>query len=149
MKVCLKLQIDSFYVFCLQRYQMDIISTRKSRKTGKMNLRKCPQKGPLMHEKCQFSELILVKLQIIADSEAQMYPLNMLKFWRESIIFLLNKQGMKISQDLRLKAGNTGLHLVQLGATVFFIFRGFLLSLRCGHRLWPAVTSWSQHCFAL
>ena len=39
---------------------------------------------------------------------------------------LMCKQGMKISQDLRLKAGNTGLHWVTLGSTWchsdFFLF---------------------------
>ena len=57
---------------------------------------------------------------------------------------------MKISQDLRLKAGYTGLHSVQLGATmIFLILREFLPFLGSGHRLYKAVTSWSQNFFAL
>ena len=55
-------------------------SDQKKQKTGKMNHPKWPQKGFLMYEKCPFSELISVKLKIIADSEARMYPLYILKF---------------------------------------------------------------------
>ena len=48
----------------------------------------------------------------------------------------------------RVTQGYTGLHFVQLGASVIFYFLAFLkIFLGSGHWQWPAVTSWS-HCFA-